>query len=194
MIDPDTPYPPEPESLPGPSRDRQPLPSPMLLLAVVLGGALGTLARYGVANLFAGVGGAWSVGTFTVNLVGAFALGLLLHTLTTLSSTTLSSTTPSSTTLPSSGRGSDQGRLHWFRLVLGTGFLGAFTTYSALAMDVVGGFLAPHQLVPTWLPIAYGVSSVLLGLACCGLGVLCAERIRQRRTAEPIAKDARAER
>lgn len=184
MIDPDTPYPPEPESLPGPRRDRQPSPSPMLLLAVVLGGTFGTLARYGVANLFAGVGGAWSVGTFTVNLVGAFALGLLLHTLTTLSSTTLSS----------SGQGPDEGRLRWFRLVFGTGFLGAFTTYSALAMEVVGGFLTPRQLVPGWLPMVYGLSSMLLGLACCGLGVLCAERIRRRRSAGPVAEDAGAER
>lgn len=164
MIDPDTPYPPEREPLLRRAHtDRPPHLRPSLLLAVVMGGFLGTLARYGIARLLAGVGGAWPLGTFAVNLVGAFALGLLLHTL--------------------SGLGPDAGRLRWFRLVAGTGFLGAFTTYSTLAMDVVGGLTAPQSVVPRWVPFAYAASSVLLGLVCCGLGVLMiAERIRRRRT------------
>lgn len=177
MIDPDTPYPPEREPLLRRAHADRPLHlRPALLLAVLVGGFLGTLARYGVGRLLDGVGGAWPVGTFCVNLVGAFALGLLLHTLATLQS--------------AGAQGSDSGRLRWFRLVLGTGFLGAFTTYSALALDVVTGLLADPRLMPTWLPLAYGVSSVLLGVAGCGLGVLLAERIHRHR----VSGDAEAQR
>lgn len=172
MIDPDTPYPPEREPLlrrahhDRASNDRPPHLRPSLLVAVVMGGFLGTLARYGIARLLGGVGDPWPLGTFTVNLLGAFALGLLLHTL--------------------SGLGPDTGRLRWFRLVAGTGFLGAFTTYSTLAMDVIGGLTAPQSVAPRWVPFAYAASSVLLGLVCCGLGVLLAERIRRRRrTGQP---------
>lgn len=169
MIDPDTPYPPErgellrQANLSGHAGTGRALHlRPTLLLAVVAGGFAGTLCRYGVDLLFAGVG-PWPVATFTVNLVGAFTLGLLLHTLT--------------------GLGPDDGRLRWLRLVLGTGFLGAFTTYSSLAMGTLGGlFTAAGPLATGWvLAIGYPVASVLTGLVCCGLGIALAESLLRRR-------------
>lgn len=55
-----------------------------------------------------------AVGTFAANVSGAFVLGATLETLTLL--------------------GPDGGWRRHARLFLGTGFCGAFTTYSALAL------------------------------------------------------------
>src|SRR5699024_11239433 len=55
------------------------------------------------------------VGTFLANISGAFLLGLLVESL--------------------SRRGADHGRRRDLRLLLGTGLLGGYTTYSALAND-----------------------------------------------------------
>ena len=72
-----------------------------MVALVALGGAAGAVARAGVA---AAMHAPWA--TLTVNLVGAFVLGGLLEFFT---------------------RAGD--RPAW-RLLLGTGFCGAFTTYS----------------------------------------------------------------
>ncbi len=84
----------------------------MALVGLLLGGALGTVARYlvGLAShaLFAG---AYPVGTLVVNVLGCFLMGLLSG---------LRQTGPVS---PAT------------YLALGTGFLGAFTTFSTFALD-----------------------------------------------------------
>ncbi|MEH3067811.1 MAG: CrcB family protein [Aeromicrobium erythreum] len=81
-------------------------PRPDAVALVAAGGALGTLARYGVAVSVDPVDGL-PVGILGVNLLGAFLLGVL--TATVASSRT--------------------------RLLLGTGLMGGFTTYSAFALD-----------------------------------------------------------
>jgi fluoride exporter len=86
---------------------------------VFAGGVLGTLARYGVSHLVPAPGG-WPLPTLTVNLCGSFALGLLLEALIR--------------------RGTDTGRRRVTRLLAGTGFMGAFTTYSTLALEANGLF------------------------------------------------------
>ena len=87
---------------------------PAFIGLVALGGALGTLARFGVERLL-GTSEGLPVGTLTVNLVGAFVLGALIEGLAL--------------------RGSDAGRRRAARLLAGTGVLGGFTTYSALAVE-----------------------------------------------------------
>jgi CrcB protein len=82
---------------------------------VLAGGAVGTPARYALSTAFPTRTGGWPTGTFLANLVGAFLLGVLLEGL--------------------ARRGDDSGRRRVLRLGLGTGFLGAFTTYSALAVE-----------------------------------------------------------
>ena len=77
------------------------------------GGAVGTAARQGLA-LAVPVGGGLPV-IMGINIVGAFLLGMLLESLVR------------------PGRG-ERGRVT-LGLLLGTGFLGGFTTYSALATD-----------------------------------------------------------
>lgn len=85
------------------------------VMLVVVGGAFGTLARYGLSVVLPTPGG-WPLPTLAVNLAGALALGMLLESLERARVAGGVNTT--------------------VRLVAGTGFLGAFTTYSALALDV----------------------------------------------------------
>lgn len=81
------------------------------MLLVTLGGAIGASARYGVglaaARLF-GTGFPW--GTLTVNVLGGLAMGLLVGAF-----------------------GHDRAKV----LLLGTGVLGGFTTFSAFSLETV---------------------------------------------------------
>ena len=125
---------------------------------VFLGGAAGTVARWTVGLAVPHVD-RLPLGTFAVNLVGAFLLGALLEHL--------------------ARRGPDVGRRRALRVTLGTGFCGGFTTYSALANDTDGLLrtgLVGHAL-------AYAVGTLLLGVAATALGILVA----RRRPAGPAA-------
>ncbi|MCT9627234.1 CrcB family protein [Pseudarthrobacter equi] len=87
---------------------------PGFVLVVIAGGTVGTLARYGLSMVLPTPGG-WPLPTLIINLTGAFLLGILLEALVR--------------------RGPDAGRLRIIRLLAGTGFMGAFTTYSTLALE-----------------------------------------------------------
>jgi CrcB protein len=82
-------------------------------LLVAIGGALGSVGRYGVGRLWPAVPGGFPVPTLTVNLVGSFAIGLLYIGIAARA-----------------GAGEDSARLF-----LMTGVLGGFTTYSAFALE-----------------------------------------------------------
>ncbi len=75
-------------------------------LLVAAGGFLGAVSRYGIDLATGDVTG---VGTFTVNVIGSFALGLLVTQATTTRT----------------------------QLFVGTGALSSFTTYSTFADDAV---------------------------------------------------------
>ena len=115
--------------------------TPHLVLLVFAGGFLGVLLRALISERMDD-GAGFPTSTFVINIAGAFALSVLIQALALL--------------------GSDVGRRRAARLLLGTGLLGGFTTYSALAVQtdtllrqgdvalagayamatVVGGFLA----------------------------------------------------
>ncbi|MCM3660505.1 CrcB family protein [Georgenia satyanarayanai] len=116
---------------------------------VAAGGAAGAVARH----LLVGAAGSsgWAA-TLAVNAAGAFLLGLLLERLTR--------------------GGPDTGHRRRLRLLLGTGALGGFTTYSGIAVEVLARLDAGH-----WAGAAgYGLGTVLAGLAACGAGVLVGAR------------------
>ena len=119
---------------------------PGALGIVFAGGVTGTAARY-LAEEAIRPWGAWPAATFLVNVVGAFALGVLLEAL--------------------ARRGPDLGVRRRLRLLLGTGFLGAFTTYSALAVETV---LLARDGRPG-LGLAYAAASVALGLVAAAAGI-----------------------
>lgn len=124
---------------------------PAHLVVVFLGGTLGTAAREGLGLAIpASAGVPWAV--LVANLAGAFLLGVLLEALVR--------------------RGAGRGIRRTLRLLLGTGFLGGFTTYSALATDTA-------LLVGTgqgWLAAAYGLGTVLVGALVTVAGILLASQ------------------
>ncbi|WP_230684890.1 CrcB family protein [Cellulomonas sp. JZ18] len=121
---------------------------------VTAGGAVGTLARYGVGELVDGPG-AWPVATTVVNLAGALALGLLVGAL---------------------GHGPLSPSARAARLALGTGVLGGFTTFSTLALEVERLLAGGDAL----LAVGYGVVSVGVGVLAALAGVVTGSRLRRR--------------
>ena len=120
---------------------------PRLILLVLLGGAIGTAGREGMALALPWSGDTIPWAVLIVNITGAFLLGLLL--------TALASRVPESPARRD------------VRVCVGTGVLGGFTTYSSLATDTAT--LAESDL---GLAVVYGLGSVLVGVAAAGLGVL----------------------
>jgi CrcB protein len=115
---------------------------------VAAGGAAGAVTRHLLVDV-AALG--WA-GTLAVNILGAFLLGLLLERLVR--------------------GGTDAARHRRWRLLLGTGALGGFTTYSGVAVEVLAR-LDDGQ----WLGAAgYGLLTVAAGMASCGAGVLLGAR------------------
>ena len=129
---------------------RPPHLRPGPLLVVAAGGSLGTAGRYATALALPPVG-ALPVATIAVNLVGAFLLGVLLESL--------------------ARRGPDEGRRRTLRLLLGTGVLGGFTTYSTFSLDTVSllesGRTAEAAVVAA-ITLVLGTFAAVLGLALAG--------------------------
>ncbi|WP_344102945.1 CrcB family protein [Myceligenerans crystallogenes] len=148
---------PEPAPAPAPEAGRRGMPAhlrPGLIGLVAAGGALGSAGRYGVELLLpdAAATGGWPLATLTVNLLGAFALGFGLEMLARL--------------------GRETPRRRNVRLAGGTGFLGGFTTYSALALEgqqlLSGGAAA--------VAAGYLLVTLVAGVACCVAGVVLGDR------------------
>jgi fluoride exporter len=118
--------------------------SDMAYLWVALGGATGAAARFAVAQWMGGRWG-WTFpwGTFTVNVTGSLAIGLVMMLLVT--------------------RGADP----MYRLLLVTGFLGGYTTFSAFSFEALTLLEARR-----WDAAAlYVIGSVVLGLLATALGL-----------------------
>lgn len=129
-------------------------PTPFLVATVGLGGTVGTAGRYAVSHLLPHTSGIpWA--TLTVNVSGAFLLGVLLGALLRQRETPPVQESP---------------RAHAARLGLGTGVLGGFTTYSAVSLELHDQLMAGHLV----LAVSYGVGSVLLGVLASVLGIVLA--------------------
>jgi fluoride exporter len=117
------------------------------IAVIVAGGAIGTLARAGVAEALPHRAGQWPWPTFIVNLAGALILGWLLTRL-------------AERTAPSR---------HW-RFFAGTGFCGALTTFSTLQIETFEFARDGH----VGLAVGYPVVSMAAGMALAIAGVLIA--------------------
>jgi CrcB protein len=126
------------------------------LVMVFVGGAVGTAVREGLVLVIPNLGGI-PLAIFVINVFGAFLLGLLLEAL--------------------SRGGPDEGRRRSLRLLLGTGFLGGFTTYSTLATGTT--LLAVEG--SNGLAIAYSLATVVLGAAASWGGIAAGASIHRRR-------------
>lgn len=112
------------------------------LLAVLLGGMLGTGLRLFADALVPSGEAGFPLGTLLVNIAGSFALGLLVSLLWARA-------------------------VHWLRAGLGPGLIGSFTTFSAVMVSLVEQ--ASHGL---WLLAAgYLLLSLGLGFAAAALGL-----------------------
>jgi CrcB protein len=107
----------------------------MRLIAVMLGGAMGALARWAVELAVPPVGG-FPLATFLINVTGAFGLGLVGVVLLELLAPT-----------------------RYLRPLLMIGFFGAYTTFSTMAME---GVRLLDRGRPG-LAVGYWVATLLVG-------------------------------
>lgn len=118
----------------------------MTAVGIAIAGALGALARYGLEGLVSNRWpGAFPIGTFVVNVSGAFLLGLLFELLTDRVSVD-----------------------PWLRSTLTIGFLGAYTTFSTLSLE-------SYRLIEDGalgLAVANTLGSLAAGLFAVYLGIV----------------------
>ncbi|MBT2538490.1 CrcB family protein [Arthrobacter sp. ISL-69] len=131
---------------------------PGFVLVVITGGVFGALARYGLGTVLPSPGG-WPLPTLIINLAGALLLGVLLEALVR--------------------RGPDAGRLRLIRLLAGTGFMGAFTTYSTLALET-NALLGAGRTTDA---VIYVAATVIGGAAATVAGIRVAAGYHSRMTA-----------
>lgn len=123
----------------------------MNLLIIALGGALGAVSRFLLGNVVSrAIGSALPYGTFMINVIGCFAMGLLTTIIVDRE------------LLPAA-----------WRLFLCVGLLGGFTTFSSFGYEALM-LLTEGRLLAA---LAYVGGSVALGLVAAGAGVLCARAV-----------------
>jgi len=121
------------------------------IVLVALGGALGATARYllsGVAVRALGPSIPW--GIFTANVLGSFLLGLLVGALALRQET---------------GQ-------EW-RLFLGTGVLGGFTTFSTFAVDTVEMLERKAYAQAA----TYSLGTLMISIVAVFLGLMIARKV-----------------
>jgi CrcB protein len=125
---------------------------PAHIAVVAFGAFFGTLGRYQLGLWLLPNKSGWPMVTLVVNICGALLLGLLPQALF--------------------HHGKDEGGRRILRLMLGTGFLGAFTTYSSLAVGIAVLARDGHP----WVAIQYAAVSIILGIGATMLGIRLATR------------------
>ena len=122
---------------------------PGVLVCIAIGGALGALSRYGVSRLIHVPTDGFPRSTFVINVAGAFALGCFLTVIR-----------------------ERQWSARYVRPLFAIGFLGAFTTFSTMAVETVT-LVKDHHAV---LGVSYLVVSIAAGLLTAALGVIAGRK------------------
>ncbi len=126
-------------------------------LSVGVGGALGTLARYGIIRWLPTPHDGFPWSTFLVNVSGSLIVGVVM--------TLVAERWPPTT---------------YARPFLAVGFCGGYTTLSAVAMDTV--LLARDGRVT--MSVAYPLLSVALGMVAVFAGVMAVRALNRRQGGE----------
>ncbi len=119
---------------------------------VFVGGAIGAVARVALATAFPATATTFPWTTFLENVVGAFLLAVALSFL--------------------SHRRATHRRV---QLLVGVGMLGAFTTYSTLAVELDGLTRAGAGSTA----VTYAAASLAVGLAAAAAGIWVGRRLRR---------------
>lgn len=139
-----------------------------LLLVIGVGGALGSLARWGVGELVPWSGRTFPWATFIENVSGALALGILMVFVIEV-----------------------WPPRRYLRPFLGVGLLGGYTTFSTYMLEA-RHLLAQAQVATAF---AYLGGSLLAGLAAVWIGIgiarLAVVGVRQRRLRHPERSSTR---
>lgn len=124
-----------------------------VLVVIALGGALGSLARYGISRWIPVAKDTFPWATFWTNISGAFVLGVFAAVMIER--------------FPAR---------RYPRPFFAIGFLGAFTTFSTMAVETVTLVKDGHAV----LGIGYSGISVAAGLAVAYAGVVAGRRSASR--------------
>lgn len=120
-------------------------------LMVGVGGGLGAMSRYGSGlALTRMLGAGFPFGTLFVNVIGSLLMGMFMGFIVERSIVS---------ELP--------------RLLLATGFLGGFTTFSAFSLDAVSLF----ERGEIGLSVVYVLASMLISIAALMVGLMIARGI-----------------
>lgn len=130
---------------------------PRGIALIFAGGIAGSIARGLLTEALGPLTSHIGWGTLVVNLSGAFMLGFIVGFIATLPPVK-----------------AERAR-SWY-LVFGTGFMGAYTTYSTLVNESVGQ--ASTRLVSAG---AYAALTLVVGLALAGVGMVAGLKVGTRR-------------
>lgn len=115
-------------------------------LAISFGAIAGALSRYYISLWFLQrFGVCFPYGTFFINITGCFLMGLIF----TLATETAITITPE------------------VKLLIATGFLGSYTTFSTYGLETVT-LINAKRFIPA---LIYGVGSTVVGIASVKLGM-----------------------
>ncbi|MBC3843313.1 CrcB protein [Streptacidiphilus sp. 4-A2] len=149
----DLPLDPDTGSTPQPRPSRPPRSRQWDVLGVVaLGGGLGSVARYELGKAWTTPSGGFPWSTFTINVLGSLALGLLMVYVVEV--------------WPPS---------RYRRPFLGVGIIGGFTTFSTWMNETRGLIATGHLAVAD----AYALTSLIAGLAAVWTGIAAARRLQR---------------
>ena len=137
----------------GPRPSRWPRLRADVLLTIFVGGCLGGWARYGITSAWPTKIDRFPWATLTVNSTGAFILTLVIVAAADIVSS------------------------RYLRPLLGTGFCGAFTTFSSIVVTTDLLFAHDHPATA----VTYLAASIVAGLAAASIGLVLGRAVAANR-------------